>query len=177
MTALPTDERRVGYYPKAERDRLLARIDELEAELAYLRGGRQDYDPDKLALICHRGFTQGQGRLLLALFDSPQATGNLPLARRAGVGTMWSRHHDRDEETIIGALKCQIHWTRVRWRTAVADYDPIATIYRVGYALTPEARAWLAGVVLAGPLPAGQETAPTPSQSPANGNLKRGGSP
>ena len=144
MTAYPIDAPR-GFVPRSELYAALKRVDELEAEVADLRlrlSGERE--PVLVARICSLGFPLGRGMLLAAFYRAP------PLAlltvdqliHRGRVGTVWAS--DRPEHASDGALKSQICYLRRQWAAIGAQpADPIENVYRVGYRLRPEARAWL----------------------------------
>lgn len=174
MTAQPLDAPR-GFFPKAERDRLLARIDDLEAQVAAMREAMTDHAPF-VPQFARAGFTKGTAQILAVLFRATGPMSNEALVARARIGAGW-RPDTLDDRDLVTALKVQI--CQLRRRIAVLGGPPstIETIYRVGYSLSPQGRQWLAGVLEATQQPAAPENAPTASQSPAKGNLKRGGAP
>lgn len=108
------------------------RIEELEAEVAYMRDQLAEVmgDRRKIALVEEFGLTGQQARLLAALHRSP---GVLPVeALRLAMQT--------DSDTP--AKLTQVIICRIRAKLAEHGVSPsIETVYGVGYRLTPEGRA------------------------------------
>ena len=154
MTAYPIDAPR-GFVPKAERDRLLRRIDDLEAEVVELREALATArlgSPVEQWRAIHAALpdmTPSHAGILSALYSNPGIVSDAALyeAYRACIKRRW-----KDNE-CAGVVK--VHICRVRQRIVEAGgpKHAIGNAWGVGYQMRPEGRAWLKEVLATGAAP------------------------
>jgi hypothetical protein len=136
-----------GFVSKSEHYAALAEIDRLRDELAQYRESlAADIRADRVVAVRHWMRTCPNvglrtatallsAQLLIALFDAKSV-----LTHGFTAETVFDRSNSDDVNNLAKVVICRI---RAQLKALGAPPNPITTLYCVGYALTPEARAWL----------------------------------
>lgn len=126
-----------GMAPRSELYRALARIDELRAELAEANERLQDWTGKSARLaLMEAGFTRGQAYMIASMLHGrPTPIDTMVEAMRDAMRTP-------DNTDMDNVAKVQV--CLIRKRAAKLGAPPFfKTLWGEGYALTPEALAWL----------------------------------
>ena len=144
MTAQPIDAPR-GFVSKAEYYKALARIEELEAEVADLRKRTGDsFDINRLAALKRRlpKLRPAECRVVVALYEAAPRT--IHRKTMAEIAVMF----DSDEpENVLRTTICRANKMMV---AAGCAYRPIESVWGIGYYLTQDAHQWLTENVYGG---------------------------
>ena len=131
MTSTPDDAPR-GFVAKADFQRLQAKCDLLECEIAELRASLR---PDlSVIFAAHLPITRAQARYLVAFYVRDLAS------RDYLYEAIYGLRENAPEPRIVDVQVCLL---RQRMKRTSAPDPFIRTIWGSGYALTPEGRAWL----------------------------------
>lgn len=140
MTAQPLDGPR-GFVPRAELYAALKRVDELEAEVAYLKdelaAARNDPELALRIRAALPGLTLRQAKILTVLYEARAVVVYEALFTLVG-----SRPRKEYPLDPYATLKSNVCWLRQKLGSMGAP-DTIQTVFGFGYVMTRFGRAWI----------------------------------
>lgn len=137
MTALrQEDDAPRGFVPKADYFRALARIEDLEHELAASRAAVAANPETQMQVQLRFGLTPLEARLLGLLLAHKE------LGRDFAFSTIWGMGGQRSDSPSPKMLDVYLCKIRKRLSGIGAPADIIETIWATGWRIAPQHRAW-----------------------------------